>query len=269
VKLYIREVQKFFGLSRSTILYYEKKGILSPVHGENGYREYSEEDMNALFKIMTLRKLGYSSGEIEAQLKNKAGCINMADLQAHAQRLREEIQEKEQLICRIEEFMTFNEGPTLVRPSPYYISRSPFWQPDERGLSISEDEIDRALIRSFPHADVCCLLPVTCLEEEEIARLPPRAPGSHRGVLAESVPFLGISTEGMIVFAPSLCLRVWSTWKGYRETLSTLGEELRRRGLRAVGDICIRNSPFNVLIGHWDETRVEILVPVEQVETGE
>jgi len=269
MKLYIREIQKFFGLSRSTLLYYEKKGILSPAHGENGYREYSEQDMDALFKIMTLRKLGYSSGEIEAQLKNKDGCIKMADLQAHARRLREEIREKEQLVHRIEEFMAAGEGPKLIEPKPYYISKQPFWQNEERGLWISESKVDQALIRSFPHADICCLLPATCLEAEQLAQLPDDIPFHHRGIPEEGVPFLKLDTEEMQAFAPSLCLRVWSDIAEYREALRSAGEELARRGLRTVGDICIRNSPLNVLVGCWSETVVEILIPVERVQTAE
>ena len=44
-ELSISEVTKITGLSRTTLLYYEFKGLLHPVQtGEAGYRKYAMDD---------------------------------------------------------------------------------------------------------------------------------------------------------------------------------------------------------------------------------
>lgn len=54
----IKEVEKQLSVSRSIIRFYEKEGLLKPERKENNYRDYSEQDIAALKKILVLRKLG-------------------------------------------------------------------------------------------------------------------------------------------------------------------------------------------------------------------
>ena len=61
----IKEVEQCLGVPRATVRFYEKEGLLSPTRGENGYREYSEEDVVQLKKIIILRKLGFAVSDIE------------------------------------------------------------------------------------------------------------------------------------------------------------------------------------------------------------
>lgn len=53
----IADVERETGLARANIRFYEKEGLLSPARGENGYREYTEEDVRTLQKIKLLRQL--------------------------------------------------------------------------------------------------------------------------------------------------------------------------------------------------------------------
>ena len=41
----IKEAEERTGLARANIRYYEDQGFFSPTRGENGYRNYSEEDV--------------------------------------------------------------------------------------------------------------------------------------------------------------------------------------------------------------------------------
>ena len=41
----IRELEQKSGLERANIRFYEKEKLLNPVRRENGYRDYSEEDL--------------------------------------------------------------------------------------------------------------------------------------------------------------------------------------------------------------------------------
>lgn len=67
------EIQKKTGLTRKAIEYYEDKGLIRPDRDSNGYRIYSEEDLERLEKISILRKIGVSVEDIKDYLsKDKA-----------------------------------------------------------------------------------------------------------------------------------------------------------------------------------------------------
>ena len=42
------ELEKELGISKHTIFYYEKEGIVTPQRDDNGYRSYSQEDLQKL-----------------------------------------------------------------------------------------------------------------------------------------------------------------------------------------------------------------------------
>ena len=61
----IQELERKTGLERPSIRFYEKEGLLNPKRLENGYREYSEEDVELLKKIKLLRRLGMGIEQIK------------------------------------------------------------------------------------------------------------------------------------------------------------------------------------------------------------
>ena len=61
----IKEVEQILGIPRATVRYYEKEELLKPHRGDNGYRAYSDEDVELLKKIIVLRKIGMSVEDIE------------------------------------------------------------------------------------------------------------------------------------------------------------------------------------------------------------
>ncbi len=62
----IQELERKTGLERPSIRFYEKEGLLNPKRLENGYRDYSEYDVQMLKKIKLLRQLGLSVDKIRA-----------------------------------------------------------------------------------------------------------------------------------------------------------------------------------------------------------
>ena len=61
----INEVEERVGITKRNIRYYEKEGLLTPGrNSENGYRDYADEDVEALKKIKLLRKLDVPLEEI-------------------------------------------------------------------------------------------------------------------------------------------------------------------------------------------------------------
>ncbi|MDO5425056.1 MAG: MerR family transcriptional regulator [Eubacteriales bacterium] len=62
-----KEMEQTLGISRANIRFYEKEGLLIPKRNPvNSYREYSEEDVEALKKILFLRNLDFSIEEIRS-----------------------------------------------------------------------------------------------------------------------------------------------------------------------------------------------------------
>lgn len=72
----IRELEARAGMERASIRYYEREGLLCPARQENGYRDYSEADLNELLRIRLLRQLGLS---VEAIRALQQGTLRLAD----------------------------------------------------------------------------------------------------------------------------------------------------------------------------------------------
>lgn len=56
----IKEVEKKLNISRANIRFYEKEGLLDPKRNDNEYRNYSDEDLERLEKIILFRKCNIS-----------------------------------------------------------------------------------------------------------------------------------------------------------------------------------------------------------------
>jgi len=73
----INKVEELVGITKKNIRFYEEQGLLAPSRNpENGYREYSEEDVLTLRKIKLLRQL---SVPIEEILKLQNGYLTLED----------------------------------------------------------------------------------------------------------------------------------------------------------------------------------------------
>lgn len=67
----INEVVKQVDLTKRAIKYYEEEGLLSVRKDDNGYRNYTDEDIEILKEISVYRKLGISIDDIKKLLNNK------------------------------------------------------------------------------------------------------------------------------------------------------------------------------------------------------
>jgi DNA-binding transcriptional MerR regulator len=64
----IGEIATATGISRDTLRFYEKRGLLRARRGDNGYRDYPPEAVDWLRYIRTAQSLGFTLAEIEAEL---------------------------------------------------------------------------------------------------------------------------------------------------------------------------------------------------------
>ena len=96
----INEVEALVGISKKNIRFYEEEGLLCPQrNSENGYRNYSEADVDTLMKIKALRKLGLPLGEIRSL---QQGRLTVADaLHRHRITLEREAENlrQAQILC--------------------------------------------------------------------------------------------------------------------------------------------------------------------------
>jgi len=87
--LTISKLAKRFGLSRATILYYEREGLLEPAsRAANGYRWYGEREIERLKQIAGFRSYGVSVRDIRELLARDSD-------QAHEQILRKRFAQME------------------------------------------------------------------------------------------------------------------------------------------------------------------------------
>ena len=71
--LSVSKLAKKFGLSRATILYYEKEGLLEPaLRASNGYRFYGEKEVERLRRITGYRSYGVPVSDIRELLERES-----------------------------------------------------------------------------------------------------------------------------------------------------------------------------------------------------
>jgi DNA-binding transcriptional MerR regulator len=88
----IGQVAKKYGLSRSTLIYYDNIGILTPSgRSESNYRLYSGNDLKKMDRMMLFRSAGLSLDSIPSLLDKKGDDLN-SSLEHRLSSINSEIQ---------------------------------------------------------------------------------------------------------------------------------------------------------------------------------
>ncbi len=83
----INEVEAAVGVTKKNIRFYEEEGLITPRREPgNGYRSYSQEDVERLRRIKLLRKLDVPLAEIREMLEG--GCTLAEGMTRHLEALR-------------------------------------------------------------------------------------------------------------------------------------------------------------------------------------
>jgi DNA-binding transcriptional MerR regulator len=96
----IKEIEALSGMKRANIRFYEREGLITPKRMDNGYRDYSDADLQILIRTKLLRSLHISLDEIKAL---KEGSKDLDDtLSAQIVKLDQEKQDASyaQDVCR-------------------------------------------------------------------------------------------------------------------------------------------------------------------------
>lgn len=119
----IKEMEARTGMSRANICYYEQEGLIAPQRDSNGYRNYQESDVQALERILLMRRLGVSLEDIRAL---QAGSLSLwTAMERQAAKLSQAQQEAAaaQALCRSIQtagrpYAQLDARPFLQAPQP-------------------------------------------------------------------------------------------------------------------------------------------------------
>lgn len=119
----IKDMESRTGISRANIRYYEQEGLIAPQRDGNGYRNYQEEDVQALERILLMRRLGVSLEDIRAL---QAGSLSLwTAMERQAAKLGQAQQEAAaaQALCRSIQtagrpYAQLDARPFLQAPQP-------------------------------------------------------------------------------------------------------------------------------------------------------
>ena len=127
----VQEASERTSISKDMIRHYEKIGLIRPKRKDNGYRDYSEDDLNTLVLIRMLSNSRIPLKTIkEAFLKGTADTlISGLDKEVkHVQKLQTLLAAREEALkIEMDCFRQFNSGGTMKRchyPNRWYIRRS-------------------------------------------------------------------------------------------------------------------------------------------------
>ncbi len=113
----IRELGGLFSLSRSTLLYYDRIGLLSPsARSAKGYRLYSDADRERLASICAFREAGLSIDDIRkifTSRRDDTTEVLLRRLQALGEEIRT-LQAKRRILAEMLKFRTSGNSPGSV-----------------------------------------------------------------------------------------------------------------------------------------------------------
>lgn len=129
----IGELSKRSGLTKDTIRFYEKQGLIPQarkLRPFNNYKEYTEETLNRLLTIKKVKSFGFTLNESAELLDmielNTATCSNVANkVEEKVELIEQKIKEleglKAQMIAKVQECRSCCEPQTINENCPILI----------------------------------------------------------------------------------------------------------------------------------------------------
>jgi len=66
--LSIGQMSELMGVSRRMLRHWEEEGLISPIRGQSNYRQYMQEDVARLERIVIYKEMGFNARQIKALL---------------------------------------------------------------------------------------------------------------------------------------------------------------------------------------------------------
>ncbi|PSW08271.1 MerR family transcriptional regulator [Photobacterium rosenbergii] len=134
--LTVTQLAKACNISRTTVLYYERVGLLQPANrSDNGYRWYGEKEVARLKSILSYRSFGLPVQEIGPMLERKKTVKQEQTLRNQFNALEQEIQTLRQQQKAI---LMVLEEPELLEKNQLTKAR---WVEIMRGAGFNEEDM--------------------------------------------------------------------------------------------------------------------------------
>lgn len=135
--LKMKELENILSIPRSHIRFYEQQGLLVPERNDNNYREYTEQDVEVLKKIIIFRKMGFRVDEIK-QIQNNE--LSFAETITNVQhRMEEEIEELNGSLKLIKQAARENTSFHEIDTDEYWNAIGESEQSGEKFIDICQD----------------------------------------------------------------------------------------------------------------------------------
>ena len=161
----ITELAKAFGLSRSTLLYYHRIGLLkAPERTDSGYRIYGEEERKRLERICLFRASGLALSEIQRVIDGDKPHQSAEILEARLKELEREMAElkrQQQITVSLVQQIT-GESPSQVVDKKVWTQMLEAAGMDEDAMATWHSEFEKRA----PHAHHAFLLSIGISEAE-------------------------------------------------------------------------------------------------------
>ncbi len=147
----VGEIERTFAISRATLIYYERLGLVTPRRdGENGYRRYSEDDVFELMRTGLLKGFGVAPGSIARQVTNLDDAFTLDAFDRYEQLADKRISYERAVRACIGQYRELCKAVgtvSLVDVEPYYI----WWDRAENGYhDFPQDENLAILVNHAP-----------------------------------------------------------------------------------------------------------------------
>ena len=265
----INEVARIFGISRQTLIYYDKIELFQPdyVDEENSYRYYTQEQFFQLRFILILKKAGFSLKEIKEYTRSRTPEESLVYLEEKERSLEEKIglllESKKTIGRKIEEIKNITDkkrkAPKFVEIKPKRIFRAALKTPFsfENFDSVFYEIVEKREMLGIKENEYFEELDRKSIEEKDWMGLTK---------LGFFIPACTEKIEGEEVMDGGKYATIVhrDTWLKIGESYEELQRFIEDEGYRVVGDAIEVFRNVTVHLGKGEGTTVKIFIPVEK-----
>ena len=96
----IKDAARLTGITQANIRYYESQGLIEPARSENGYRDYSEGDVELLLRVKLLRGIGMSIEDIKAVQRGETPLDTVLSIRLEELNRESDSLQRKSQVCR-------------------------------------------------------------------------------------------------------------------------------------------------------------------------
>ena len=141
--LSIGQMSELTGVSRRMLRHWEEEGLIYPIRGLSNYRQYMQDDVARLERIVTYREMGFNARQIKALLDCKTP-LALDELQGQRSRIDEKIQHLRKAADRLDRLIALAEGRSGNDSAPTKSEAYERWGASRQWLEYAERKASRS-----------------------------------------------------------------------------------------------------------------------------